>query len=210
MVAARKVYIHPLPLRIWHWLHGVGVLILIGTGAQLRFPGEVHLLPNLRLAAETHSTVGLLITFSFFAWFCYHAMFAGTLVSLYLPQQGELRERVPHQLNFYFRGFFRGERNPHQPTPTCKFNPLEKLLYLLVMLGFFPTQMITGMALKSLSPPWKIIDLFGSIKVLIGIHFIFGCLILAFLILHIYLSTLGVTFWSRFRTIVHGWTEDNE
>lgn len=208
MAVARKDYIHPLFLRLWHGFHGICVLVLIGTGAQLRFPGQIHIVPNFRIAIEVHNTAGLLVTLSFFVWFFYHAIIAGSLGTLYLPRRGELSTKLRAQLRYYFGGYFHGEPDPHQPTSDNKFNPIEKPLYLLVMLGLFPVQMVTGMALKSLSPPWKIIDMFGSIKGLIAIHWIVGCAIMAFLLLHVYLSTLGVTFWSRFRTILHGWTEE--
>ena len=32
----QKVYLHPLPVRIWHWLNALGFLLLIITGFQLR------------------------------------------------------------------------------------------------------------------------------------------------------------------------------
>ena len=31
-----KVYLHPLPVRLWHWLNALGFVLLILTGAQIR------------------------------------------------------------------------------------------------------------------------------------------------------------------------------
>ena len=33
---AEKVYLHPLPVRVWHWLNALGFLLLIITGFQLQ------------------------------------------------------------------------------------------------------------------------------------------------------------------------------
>ena len=29
-----KIYIHPLPVRIWHWVNALGFLVLIATGIR--------------------------------------------------------------------------------------------------------------------------------------------------------------------------------
>ncbi len=36
-----KLYIHPLPVRIWHWLNALGILLLIFTGLQIRYVGLI-------------------------------------------------------------------------------------------------------------------------------------------------------------------------
>ncbi len=35
----KRIYLHPLPLRIWHWANALMVILLIITGIQLRIPG---------------------------------------------------------------------------------------------------------------------------------------------------------------------------
>ena len=32
-----RLYINPLPVRIWHWLHAMGFVALILTGIQIRY-----------------------------------------------------------------------------------------------------------------------------------------------------------------------------
>ena len=42
----KRIDLHPLPLRIWHWANALMVILLIITGIQLRIPGIAALLPN--------------------------------------------------------------------------------------------------------------------------------------------------------------------
>ena len=46
----KKLYIHPLTVRIWHWTNAVGFVLLIATGLQIRYVGQVDVLlvPSLR------------------------------------------------------------------------------------------------------------------------------------------------------------------
>ncbi|WP_432823077.1 cytochrome b/b6 domain-containing protein [Trichloromonas sp.] len=204
MAADRNKCNTPLPIRLWHWLHILGVLTLILSGAQIRFAEYVHLFPSFRTAIKVHNEAGLLVTVSFFLWFFYYTTLTSKLGSTYLLHKGEVRHGLRQQMAHYFVHFFRGRPDPHQATPQSRFNPLEKTLYMLVMLILFPLQMITGMALKSLYPPWKVIDLFGSIKFLMGLHFLGGCLLCAFLLTHVYLTTLNSTAWPWLRVMFKG------
>jgi thiosulfate reductase cytochrome b subunit len=142
------------------------------------------------------------VTFTFFFWFFYYTIMAGTLGAVYLPRKEEIRHGLWQQFAYYFLHFFRGRPDPHQGTCEKRFNPLEKTLYLVIMLGLFPVQMVTGVALKSLYPPWKIIDLFGSIKFLMGLHFLNGCLLLALILVHVYLTTLNGSAWPKVRSLL--------
>ena len=33
----KKLYLHPLPVRIWHWINAVSFVVLIVTGLQIRY-----------------------------------------------------------------------------------------------------------------------------------------------------------------------------
>ena len=36
-----RLYINPLPVRIWHWLHAMGFVTLILTGIQIRYTNKI-------------------------------------------------------------------------------------------------------------------------------------------------------------------------
>jgi len=37
----QRLYIHPLPVRIWHWTNAVGFILMILTGMQIRYVGLI-------------------------------------------------------------------------------------------------------------------------------------------------------------------------
>ena len=32
-----RIYVHPAPVRLWHWLNALGFVALIVTGLQIRY-----------------------------------------------------------------------------------------------------------------------------------------------------------------------------
>ena len=38
----KLMYVHPAPVRVWHWINAVGFVILIITGIQIRFAEMVN------------------------------------------------------------------------------------------------------------------------------------------------------------------------
>ena len=55
-----KIYIHPLPVRIWHWTNAVGFVLMILTGMQIRYVGLIgrgcrSVLPSSRTTRSASS-----------------------------------------------------------------------------------------------------------------------------------------------------------
>ena len=50
------IYLHPLPVRIWHWLNALGIVTLCVTGVQIRFPEYVNICGSYRAAIYRRST----------------------------------------------------------------------------------------------------------------------------------------------------------
>ncbi len=205
MAERKTIYLNPTPVRMWHWLHAFCVITLILTGIQIRFPEYFGLFGSYKNAVRLHNTAGILVSITFFLWFFYYAIVAGTLAKLYLPRKEELQHGIWQQGIYYFSDYFRGKPNPHTPTPENKFDPLQKAGYLFIMLAVFPLQIVTGMALMYPHPIWGIIDMFGSLKTLFALHFLVGCLLCAYLIIHVYLASLATPPWSRFKAMWDGW-----
>ena len=51
-----RMYINPLPVRIWHWLNAMGFVTLILTGIQLRYTNMFNVL-SFETAVKTHNWV---------------------------------------------------------------------------------------------------------------------------------------------------------
>jgi thiosulfate reductase cytochrome b subunit len=140
-----------------------------------------------------------------FAWALFIALVA-YLISAAL--RGTLREFVirpsdfpkllPMQL-YYFR--LRKEPPPHGT-----YNPLQKLAYTVVLFGFFPLIIVTGLALApsvDAAVPW-LTPLLGGRQFARTWHFTLMALLLGYFATHLVLVlTTGV--WNNMRSMITGW-----
>ena len=202
-----KIYLYPTPLRIWHWLHAFAIVTLIVTGAEIRFPEYVHLLGNYKASVRVHNAAGIMVAFTFAMWFIYYAFWKRNLFRIYIPSIEDIRHGMIRQALFYGFKFFRGDPNPHHVTPENKFNALQKTAYMAVMFVFVPLVVITGVLLLNVAPLRDMVLAVGGLNFLMGLHWVLACIFLAFLITHLYLSTLGSTPWAHFIPIWTGWEE---
>ncbi|OEU46999.1 MAG: cytochrome b [Desulfobacterales bacterium S3730MH5] len=207
MEKPNMVYLNPLSVRIWHWLHAFGIITLCLTGAQLRFPEYVSLFGTYRSAVMIHDFCGILVCLDYFIWFFYYIFVAKTFTKLYVPNKSDI-PGIVKQLQFYGFNYFRGLPNPHHCTPDHKFNSMQKGAYLMIMMTLVPLIMATGLLLIFVTEKWMM--MLGGIKVVIEIHFLIACCFAAFLFVHMYLATLGHTFWAHLITMINGWEEEVE
>ena len=111
------------------------------------------------------------------------------------------------QANYYLRGYFRKEEHPFPMSENQKFNPLQGLTYAMAMYIGVPLIIITGIGLMF---PEAIIDkVFGVSGLLVSdlLHIVTGFLLSVFMIIHIYLCTLGLRPSRHFKAILNGWHE---
>ncbi len=66
-----KLYIHPLPVRLWHWTNAFGFVLMIATGLQIRYLDLFHLIP-FRTAVVAHNWIGFVLIANFFVWLGYY------------------------------------------------------------------------------------------------------------------------------------------
>ena len=43
----QRLYVNPLPVRIWHWTNAIGFVLLILTGLQIRYVGGPKAIPTM-------------------------------------------------------------------------------------------------------------------------------------------------------------------
>ncbi len=138
----KRTYLHPLPLRVWHWVNALIVALLLATGIRLRLAGIPDLPPH-STALLIHRYAGWAMVASCLVWLIYG------LASDHLGRHYTLRRRdikgIFSQTRFYVWSIFRGEENPFRPSPDEKFNPLQKLAYGAVMCIFTPVLVVTGL-----------------------------------------------------------------
>jgi thiosulfate reductase cytochrome b subunit len=205
----KKIYINPLPVRIWHWINAFGFLLLILTGLQIRYVGQIKLL-SFKTAVDLHNWIGFVLIANFFIWLGFY-LFTDK-IKVYHPDLSPRNffTSVWRQAKFYGYGIFLGDPNPFHATAYKKFNPLQTLMYQIVMIWLVPLQFATGVLLFDVAPFTKAVNALGGVRVVDTVHvllFIFFC---SFLFIHVYLSSLGHTWWAHFEAMITGYEEVEE
>jgi thiosulfate reductase cytochrome b subunit len=114
------------------------------------------------------------------------------------------------QLRFYSFGMFRGEKHPFPVTEERKFNPLQKLTYVLAMYLAFPMLILSGIGL--LFPEITLNRFFGVSGLLLTdiMHITMGFFLSIFMVIHVYTCTLGDKPSSLFWGMISGYHRSEE
>jgi len=207
---AKLSYHYPKVIRMWHVLNALCILTLIATGISMYYVAPDRVLINFASAVKIHNISGVALSFSYLLFFIGNIV-SGNNKYYKMPLKG-LGQRLWKQSMYYLFGMFKGEKKPYPPTEHRKFNPLQKIFYVMIMYIGVPLVIISGWGL--LFPESVIKALFGVSGILITdvLHVATGFFISLFLIIHIYISTVGHTRTSNFKAIVtgYGWIEDEE
>jgi len=207
----KRIYLHPLPVRIWHWVNAFAFIILIFTGLQIRLIDKFQVM-SFQTAVKIHSVLGWILVANYFIWFTYY-LFTGKLFKIYIPpfwRPIDFIKRAIRQARYYGYGIMVGEKNPHHPTPDHKFNPLQQVSYLMIMTVLIPLQLVTGMALWDPKKFKVIVDIFGGLQIVSLIHTGLWVFFTAFMLIHIYLATLGHTPLAHIIAMFTGYEEEHE
>lgn len=203
----KRIFLNPLPVRIWHWINAVGFIVLIVTGIQIRYSELVNLM-SLELAVDIHNWTGFILIGNYFIWFAYY--FLTLNIKVYIPpfhHPVELAKGVIRQARYYCYGLFIGEQNPHHSTLQHKFNPMQQQAYFAIMFLLIPLAIVTGLFLWDVTYFSKWIDFFGGIRIITTMHVLLFLFFTTFLIVHIYLASLGQTVTTHFKAMITGYEE---
>ena len=203
----KKIYLHPLTLRIWHWANALVVILLIITGIQIRIPGVASLRPH-DFSLLIHKYAGWAMAASWFFYLGY-GLIRDHLKRHYVFRKRDLKGTF-RQAKYYLITIFRGEENPFQPSPTEKFNPLQKLAYGSVMFIFAPVLVFTGILFSDVSFFRKYVLLWNIAGVMNAIHVIGAYVFVLYLVIHLYMATLGRTVPSHVKAMIVGYEETPE
>ena len=147
---------------------------------------------------------GVFTVFGFEKSVAYHTTAAWALIGLWVfaifwhLTTGEWKQYIPTtekvmaMVNYYLIGIFRNAPHPFRQTTLRKHNPLQRLAYLGIMVFVGPLIWITG-GLYLFYDKWAAWGLSGlSLEWVATGHTIGAFMMLAFLIGHIYLGTIGM------------------
>lgn len=180
--------------RFWHWGQAALVLLLILTGLDIH--GVINLF-GFEQSTTLHHWAG-------FIWTA-----IVILIFTWVFTTGEWKQFVPDMkgidgvLRFYLYGVFVGEAHPHHMSPENKFNPLQRLAYLGLLFVLIPIQIITGL-IFFFFPELRAAGYIDQVGTVAVIHTLSAYIILAFLVVHLYLITLGAKLSSHIKAMLTG------
>lgn len=197
-MGTRKVKVYPRFERIWHWSQALLVVSLIFTGLGMN---GVHSFLPFGLAVMLHTIAALtLLALWLFATF-------------WLFTTGTWRQFVPtldgliEVIKYYGWGVFRGEQHPHRKLIWRKHNPLQILAYFGLKMFIFPLVWITGIIYLTYNF-WEHSANAGLLIVIIAnLHLLSAYIVSAFVIVHIYLLTIGHGFKSHVQPMITGYED---
>ena len=203
MTSERKIYFYPVWLRIWHGINALGILVLIATGLSMQYSNPEYPLINFELAVNLHNISGILVSANYLLFVIGNLMTSKN--KFYRLKMRGLHKRIQSQAVYYMYGMFKYQQHPFPLSEKRKFNPLQKVSYLITMYLFVPAIILTGWAL--LFPETIIEDVYNISGIFLTaiLHTILGILISFFLIIHLYVASIGKSPLSNFKSIIHGY-----
>ncbi len=201
-----KVYVHPLPVRIWHWTNALGFVALILTGVQIRYLDLFDVI-SFKSAIQLHNWIGFVLIGNFFVWLFFYLF--SDKIKVYHPELSPLKHfrGSLRQLQYYGYGIFRGDPNPHHVSAYRKFNPLQSMAYQIIMQILVPLQFFTGVLLWDLKRFPGAVEFFGGVRVVDTVHVLLFIFFTAFLFVHPYLASLAHTPFAHFKAMITGYEE---
>ncbi|MCC6473187.1 MAG: cytochrome b/b6 domain-containing protein [Burkholderiales bacterium] len=205
----KKIYVHPLPVRVWHWVNAAGFVALIVTGLQIRYVGVFDFMP-FRAAVQWHNWIGFVLIANFFVWLGFY-LFTDK-IRVYHPELNPMEHfrGSMRQLQYYGYGLFKGDPNPFHISAYRKFNPVQSMTYQVVMMILVPVQFFTGVVLWDTRMFSGVIEFFGGIRVVDTIHVLIFIFFVSYIIIHAYMGALGHTPSAHYKAMFTGWEEAEE
>lgn len=201
MAESKKLYFYPLWLRIWHGLNALGIVVLIITGISLQSSEWSFM--GFGTAISLHNIAGAVVTISYFLFFIGNLV--STNGSFYRVKPKGLIKRPMKQAHYYIWGMFHGIKAPYPLSAKRKFNPLQKYSYIIVMYLIVPAVIVTGIALLYPEIIIEEVYQYSGIFVTAIFHSILGFFISIFLIIHVYIASIGKSPKENFESIISGW-----
>ena len=197
-----KLYFYPVWLRIWHAVNALGIILLILTGFSLQSGIDTAFI-NFKLAVNLHNIAGITVAINYLLFFI--GNFVSQNIKYYLIKPMGFIKRPMKQAYYYAFGMFRGMKSPYPLSEKRKFNPLQKYAYVAVMYLVVPIVIISGFALLF---PEIIIDkiyTFSGVFLTAITHSAAGFFISIFLLIHLYVASIGKSPIENFKSIITGW-----
>jgi thiosulfate reductase cytochrome b subunit len=203
------MYLYPKWIRLWHLINAAMFIILIITGLSMQYTDKENAayVVGFAKAVKWHNFAALVLVFN------YIIFVTGNLLTkngiYYRIGRKNFISDLVKQFRYYSTGMFRGEKHPFPVTEQSKFNPLQKITYVLAMYLAFPLLIISGIGL--LLPEITITTFFGISGLILTdiLHITMGFCLSIFMVIHIYTCTLGAKPTSLFWGMISGYHRED-
>jgi thiosulfate reductase cytochrome b subunit len=204
------MYLYPKWIRLWHVLNAVLFLVLIVTGISMQYTGKENssYVVSFAKAVKLHNFAAIILIIN------YIIFVTGNLFTsngrYYKIRKENFLSDLLRQLKYYSVGMFKGEKHPFPVTEEQKFNPLQKLSYVLAMYLAIPLLIISGIGL--LLPEITITRFLGVSGLILTdiLHITMGFFLTIFMVIHIYTCTLGAKPTSLFWGMISGYHRSDD
>jgi Ni/Fe-hydrogenase b-type cytochrome subunit len=223
------VYRHPLPVRVWHWINVLCVIVLIPSGLQIlnAHPalywgkastfanpwitfgsgGDEPAFPSWTTLPSWQDLADGRTWHFFFAWvfvasglaYVIYALASRRIAGTLWPSGSELRG-IGRSIRDHLRlKFPEGEE-------ARRYNLLQKLSYLGVLFLVLPLMVLTGL---TMSPGMDarlhwLTEIFGGRQSARTVHFLTACALVLFIVMHL-AAMVAAGPLNELRSIVTGW-----
>ncbi len=192
-----RIYLYTVFERFWHWAQAVLIGLLAFTGFEAH---GVFTCFGYRRAVELHNTLGI-------AWFVLYVF-----IIFWQLTTGQWKHYIPTTrkllavILYYMYGIFRGDPHPVPKSERNKHNPLQRLTYLGIAVVLIPVQVATGL-LYYFYNSWPQWGISMNLDALALLHTAGAFGFLAFLTVHVYMTTTGHTPMVYLKAMCTGWEE---
>lgn len=204
------MYLYPKWIRAWHVLNAILFIILVITGIGIHYTDKesVESIAGSAKNIRWHNISSVILIINYIVFIIGNILTANG--KHYRIKFKNFWTGLVKQLKYYSLGMFRGERNPFQATEEQKFNPLQRLTYVLIMYVAVPLLIISGLGM--FTPELLTPRIFGISGVVFNkvVHITMGFILSIFIIVHIYTCTLGSNPTSLLRGILTGYLVDDD
>ena len=190
--------------RLWHWLQTFAIVLLIITGLVIHKPNFFGFL-SFRGVVLVHNIIAVILGLNAFLSLFYH-LTSGE-IKQYVPRPRGFFDQSITQAIYYIRGIFKGDEHPFEKTPEKKLNPLQQITYFSILNVLLPLQGITGILIWGVQRWPEISQSLGGLRFLAPFHSLIAWLFIAFIILHVYLTTTGYQPTTGIKAMILGWEE---
>jgi thiosulfate reductase cytochrome b subunit len=197
-----KLYFYPFWLRIWHAVNALGIILLIITGISMQSGFESSFI-KFQLAVNLHNISGVVVSLNYLFFFIGNIVTKN--VKFYLIKPQGFLKRPMKQAYYYAYGMFRGMKPPYPLSEKRKFNPLQKYAYVAVMYLFVPFVILSGFGLLFPEIIIEKIYTVSGVFLTAVLHSAVGFLISVFLVIHLYVASIGKSPVENFKSIITGW-----